>query len=103
MKFEFRFRPTYKKSPYQAAVWVRRTRSGTGCKISLGDDCGKLSATYEGGSDRQKTFEEKPESRPAKKIGEFSGKACDPAVVKAFQQAFEAGLLGQMDTSQRVG
>ena len=44
-----------------------------------------------------------PFATAAKKIGEFSGKACDPAVVKAFQQAFEAGLLGQMDTSQRVG
>ena len=43
-----------------------------------------------------------PFATAAKKIGEFSGKACDPAVVKAFQAAFEAGLLGQMDASQRA-
>ena len=39
----------------------------------------------------------------AKKIGEFSGKACDPAVVLAFQHAFDAGLFVQMEGAQRVG
>ena len=72
LKFEFRFRLTDKKTGYQAAVWARRTIGGTGYKISLGDDCGKLSAIFEAGSDRQKTFEQKPETSPAKKIGEWN-------------------------------
>lgn len=69
LRFEYRFRPTYKKAPYEAAVWVRRTVSGNGCKISLGEGCGKLTATVESGSDRKKTFAEGPERSPAKKIG----------------------------------
>ncbi len=44
-----------------------------------------------------------PFATAAKKIGEFSGKACDPAVVRAFHQAFEAGLFGQVESSQRAG
>ena len=39
----------------------------------------------------------------AKKIGEFSGKACDPRVVKAFQAAMDAGLFGQVETEAKVG
>ena len=35
----------------------------------------------------------------ARKIGEFSGKACDPEVVRAFTRAFEAGLLAQMESA----
>ncbi len=72
LKFEFRFRPTAKDEGYQAAVWARRTINGTGCKLSLGDDCGKISARYQGGSDRERTYEEKPEVSPAKKIGEWN-------------------------------
>lgn len=39
----------------------------------------------------------------ARKIGEFSGKACDPQVVLAFQHAFDAGLFAAMEGSQRAG
>jgi HD-GYP domain-containing protein (c-di-GMP phosphodiesterase class II) len=39
----------------------------------------------------------------ARKIGEFSGKACDPRVVVAFQAAFEAGLFGQVESAQLTG
>jgi HD-GYP domain-containing protein (c-di-GMP phosphodiesterase class II) len=39
----------------------------------------------------------------AKKIGEFSGKACDPQVVLAFQHAFDAGLFAAMEGTQRAG
>jgi HD-GYP domain-containing protein (c-di-GMP phosphodiesterase class II) len=38
----------------------------------------------------------------ARKIGEFSGKACDPAVVRAFHAAFDAGLFGNVDPSERL-
>jgi len=72
LKFEYRFRPTDKATGYQAAVWARRTVRGSGCKLSLGDDCGKISASFQGGSDREKTFEVKPTDNPAKKIGEWN-------------------------------
>ena len=39
----------------------------------------------------------------ARKIGEFSGKACDPAVVKAFQRAMDQGLFGAVETEAKVG
>ena len=36
----------------------------------------------------------------AKKINDFSGKACDPAIVKAFQKAFDLGLFGQVGSQE---
>jgi hypothetical protein len=59
-KFEYRFRPSDKKTGFKAGVWVRRTLQETGCKIALGDDCGMMSATIQTGSDRNKTVEQKP-------------------------------------------
>ena len=38
----------------------------------------------------------------AKKINDFSGKACDPRVVKAFQQAFDAGQFGHVSSEDEA-
>jgi hypothetical protein len=71
-KFEYRFRPTGEKTGYKAAVWARRTLEQTGCRIALGDNCGSLSATFQGASDRVKTLEEKPAVNPKREPGEWN-------------------------------
>jgi HD-GYP domain-containing protein (c-di-GMP phosphodiesterase class II) len=39
----------------------------------------------------------------ARKISEFAGKACDPRVVQAFQDAMNAGLFGHVETRSQAG
>ncbi len=72
LKFEYRFQPNGEKKGFKAAIWARRTLSGTGCKLALGDDCGTMSATFQGSSDRTKTVEEKPAVNAAKPIGDWN-------------------------------
>jgi hypothetical protein len=72
IKFEYRFRPTGEKFGYKGAVWARRTLSESGCRVALGDDCGAMSASFQGGSDRTKTLNEKPATSPAKPIGDWN-------------------------------
>lgn len=84
LRFEYRFVPTDKKDGYKAAVWARRTQKGTGCRVALGDDCGTLSVTVQGASDRLRSFDAKPADSPARAIGlwnqvkvQLRGKAVD--------------------------
>lgn len=59
LKFEYRFRPAEPKakSGYKAAVHVRGRASATWCRMALGDDCGTLSSSGTGSSDRPHTVE----------------------------------------------
>lgn len=72
LKFEYRFRTNGEKKGFKAAVWPRRTTEGNGCRVALGDDCGTLSATFQGSSDRTKSIEEKPIQNAAKPAGEWN-------------------------------
>lgn len=72
LKFEYRFRPNGEKKGFKAAVWARRTNQGGGCRVSLGDDCGALSASFQGASDRTKFIEDKPLANAARPIGEWN-------------------------------
>ena len=72
LKFEYRFRPNGEKNGYKAAVWARRTLHETGFRVALGDDCGTMTAVFQGGSDRTKMLEEKPAENAAKLIGEWN-------------------------------
>jgi hypothetical protein len=72
LKFEYRFRTNGEKKGFKAAVWVRRSTQGTGCRVALGDDCGTLSASFQAASDRTKTVEEKPLAKAAKPAGEWN-------------------------------
>jgi len=71
-KFEYRFRPNGEKTGFKAAVWARQSRNGFGCRVALGDNCGALSATFQGASDRTKSLEEKPLTKAARPIGEWN-------------------------------
>ena len=70
LRFEYRFRPTGKKAGYRASVSVRRTEASPGCKLALGDECGRLSGTFVASSDRAKTIE----TRPAEPLGRAAGR-----------------------------
>jgi hypothetical protein len=72
LKFEYRFRPTDEPTGYKAALVVRRTRSSGGCKVALGDDCGTITATYQGSSDRPREFAAKPPESPARPAGHWN-------------------------------
>lgn len=69
LEFEYRFRPTAEKTGYKASVSVRRTVSSPGCKLALGDDCGTVTGSFTGSSDRIKEVESKPAESPARPIG----------------------------------
>lgn len=68
-KFEYRFLPTEHNVGYKASFELRKSLTGSGCKISLGDDCGSLSASIVASSDRAKTLQETPGKSPAMPIG----------------------------------
>lgn len=72
LKFEYRFLPTEAKTGYKANVTVRRSNSGTGCKIALGDNAGTLIGTFSGSSDRQREIELKPAAQVAREPGEWN-------------------------------
>lgn len=72
LRFEYRFRPTADKTGYRASVSVRRTLSATGCKVDLGDDCGRLVGSFQGSSDKVKEIESRPAVPVARRIGEWN-------------------------------
>lgn len=72
LKFEYRFQPTGEKTGYKASLSVRRTLSSGGCKVALGDDCGTMTATFQGSSDRSKEVESRPPGPMARPVGEWN-------------------------------
>ena len=101
-KFEYRFRVNDQKSEYKAAIWVRRTLQETGCKIALGDQCGTLSATIQGGSDRQKSVELKPAVSSARAPGlwNLARIRLDRRTVTMWINGREVASFNQCDTNQ---
>src|SRR5215212_60034 len=72
LTFEYRFLPTREKAGYRGGLYVRRGQEGQGVRIDLGDDCGTLTATTFGSSDRQKNVEDRPTTRVARPIGDWN-------------------------------
>ena len=69
LRFEYRFVPVEGQTSYKASVSVRRLLGGTGCRVALGDGCGTVTGSSQGGSDRPMEVE----SRPAGELGREPG------------------------------
>lgn len=102
LKFEYRFRTNGEKKGFKAAVWARRTTEGSGCRIALGDNCGTLSATFQGASDRTKSVEEKPGANAAKPAGEWNQVriVLEGRAVNVFVNEKQVASFSNCDTSQ---
>jgi hypothetical protein len=72
LTFDYRFRVTRDTTNYRGALFVRRSQEGKGVRLDLGDDCGALTASYTGSSDREKTIEDRPSKKVAKPIGDWN-------------------------------
>ncbi|HVK07607.1 MAG TPA: DUF1080 domain-containing protein [Gemmataceae bacterium] len=72
LTFDYRFRVTGGAAGRRAALYVRRSPEGKGVRLDLGDDCGKLTATFTGSSDREKTVESRPGQTVAMPIGDWN-------------------------------
>jgi len=105
LTFEYRFRPTGEPTGYTGAVSVRRTADSAGCKVALGDDCGALSASFVGSSDREKTVSIAPSDKFARQVGDWNtveikmtGRTVEVSVngrvAASFDNANERGLVG---------
>src|SRR5215217_4274696 len=59
LRFEYRFRPTTggEKKGYKAGLYVRGRGNASWCRLGLGDDCGALTGSFVGSSDRQQTLD----------------------------------------------
>ena len=100
LRFEFRFRAAKGKDTTapKAAVYLRRTDSNVGYRLSLGDDCGTLTATIVAASDREKTIESPAPAGLARPVGFWNqvkvnlrGKAADVFVNGRPASSFDQG------------
>jgi 3-keto-disaccharide hydrolase len=105
LTFEYRFRPTGEETGYAGAVSVRRSADSTGCKIALGDDCGALSASFLGSSDREKFVSVAPADKFARRVGDWNsveirmiGRTVEVFIngrsAASFDNANERGVVG---------
>ena len=73
LRVEYRFMPDRgKKVANHAGLLIRKTVDTNGCKVALGEDCGSISATIIGSSDREKLIEVKAPPGLAKPAGEWN-------------------------------
>lgn len=73
LRIEFKFpRDKGKNVVHRAGLILRKTIDTNGCKVSLGDDCGTISAIVIGSSDREKLIEMKAPQGLAKPAGEWN-------------------------------
>jgi hypothetical protein len=100
LRFEFRFRAPKEKETAtpKAAVYLRRTENSAGYRLSLGADCGTLTATIVASSDREKTIESPAPAGLARPVGYWNqvkinlrGKAADVFVNGRPASSFDQG------------